>query len=260
MSSVKRSLQLLELITEAEKAPTHAELSRALEIPKSTLSQLLASLQQASYVTSVGRQYYPGIRLVALAFRIAHAGPLRSAVRPAMDALAAKSGETVLLALRAGPGIINVEQSPSPQPIRYVTTLGLLRPLHATATGRVFLAFTDTSSRSLGELPKVTRATVTDPAALDAILRKVKKDGFAISRGEAVEGVSGISAPIFDDAGRPIAALSVTGPSDRLGDIRERIWPLLRASIRSIRADGESPAVTRRPSARRKAAHGRRSA
>ncbi len=245
MSSVKRSLELLEFVVESTQPPTHAELARALQIPKSTLSQLLTSLQQAGHLTSVGRVYYPGVRLVALAFRISHAGPLRSAIRPVMDKLAEQSGETVLLGLRAGSGIINVEQSPSPQPVRYLATPGQLRPLHATATGRVFLAFTNTSARSLGPLNKETPATVTDPDELDAILKRVRRDGFAISRGEAVPDVWSISAPILDDTGQPVAVLSVTGPSYRLGDLRERVWPLLRKAIQSLDSHSARPRATR---------------
>lgn len=250
MSSVTRSLELLEFVVETTQPPTHSELARALKIPKSTLSQLLTSLQQSGHLTCVDRHYYPGVRLVALAFRISHAGPLRSAIRPVMDKLAADSGETVLLGLRVGPGIINVEQSPSSQPVRYLATLGQLRPLHATATGRVFLAFTDTPARSLGRLEKVTPSTITDPAELDAVLRKVRRDGYAISRAEAVPDVWSISAPIFDDAGQPMAAMSVTGPSYRLADLRERIWPLLRKAIASLSSSPDNANAMRRPAAR----------
>jgi DNA-binding IclR family transcriptional regulator len=238
MSSIERSLRLLEIVVESQKPYTHSELARALDIPKSTLTKILKLLQKNGYLGSDGRRYLPGIRLLSLVHRTAIIGDIRSAIRPFMDKLSLDTGETVLLGILAGNLVTYIDQAPSAQPIRYVTTLGQPRPLHSTALGRVLLAFSGRTASSLGTLTRQTTKTVTSPATLDKILRQVREDGYAINVGESVEGVTAVAAPLLSARGDVIAALSVTGPSSRLGDIKERVWPLLKKAVASIEKSG----------------------
>lgn len=238
MSSIERSLRLLEIVIENPKPFTHSELARTLDIPKSTLTKILKLLQKNGYLGTDGRRYLPGIRLLSLVHRTAFIGDIRSAVRPFMDKLSTETGETVLLGILAGNFLTYIDQSPSSQPMRYVTTLGQPRPLHSTALGRVLLAFSGRTAESVGPLTRQTEKTVTNPVALDKILRQVREDGFAINAGESVEGVTAIAAPLFSSRRELIAALSVTGPSSRLADVRERVWPLLKKAVASIEKSG----------------------
>jgi DNA-binding IclR family transcriptional regulator len=231
MSSVLRGLQILERIVDSPRPLTHAELARLLNIPKSTLSQILALLEKANYIGSDGRLYYADVGLLALGQRIARAGNLHSAIRPLMDRLAERTGETVLLGSMVGNHIMYLEQSPSPLPIRYVTTVGQPRPLHCTAGGRVLLAFSNRSSASLDSVPKLTSRTITDVGVLDALLVDVRKQGHAINIGESVQDVSAISVPLRNERGDLLAALTVTGPSNRMSDMRKRILPLLLRTV-----------------------------
>jgi IclR family transcriptional regulator, KDG regulon repressor len=238
VSSVDRSLLVVETLIDAERPMTHADLARTLGIPKSTLTQLLVALQRSGYVGIDDRHYFPGVRLLSLGQRVAHSTHLRTAIRPLMDKLAVETGETVLLGSIARDHLAYVDQSPSPHPIRYVTTIGQTRPLHCTAAGRVLLAFNNRSAQSLGPLARFTARTVIDPNELDRILAQVRTNGYAINDGESVEGVVAIAAPIPNGTANPIAALGVTGPSQRLADIKERVLPLLRATIRRIPSSG----------------------
>src|ERR1700709_1281269 len=141
MSSVKRSLKLIELIVGANNPPTHAELARQLAIPKSTLSQLLASLRESGYVADIDGRYHAGIQLMSLSYRIAARDRALMALKPTLGELARAAGETVLLAVRQRDQFMYIEQSPGPHPIRYAVNIGDTRPLETTAIGRVFLAF-----------------------------------------------------------------------------------------------------------------------
>jgi IclR family acetate operon transcriptional repressor len=234
MSSVKRSLGILELIVGLDQAPTHADLARRLKIAKSTLSQLLAALRDSGYVALVDNRYHPGMQLISLGHRIANKGQAMSSVKPSLDALARESGETVLLGVRVREQVIYIDQSPSPNPIRYVTTIGEQRPLHATAIGRCFMAYGGIPPETLAERGRVTPRTVTDIAALARLIEAVRKNGFAFNEGESVEGVSALAMPILDAARQPMAAVTVVGPSHRMKDAQKRILPLLRLTIDQI--------------------------
>jgi DNA-binding IclR family transcriptional regulator len=227
-------LQILERIVDSAHPLTHAELARSLNIPKSTLSQILTLLEKANYVGSDGRLYYPDVGLLSFGQRVARAGNLHSAIRPLMDRLAERTGETVLLGALVGNHIMYVEQSPSPLPIRYVTTIGQPRPLHCTAGGRVLMAFSNRSAASLDALPKLTSRTIIDVGLLDAILADVRKHGHSINIGESVQDVSAISVPLRNERGDQLAALTVTGPSRRMGDMRKRILPLLLRTVEQV--------------------------
>jgi IclR family acetate operon transcriptional repressor len=236
MSSVKRSLQLVEIIAGSDQPPTHAELARRLAIPKSTLSQLLSSLRDAGYVALIDGRYHPGIQLISLSYRVARKGKALIAVKPALDRLAREAAETVLLAVRVHNQFMYVEQSPGPHPIRYAVDIGDTRPLETTAIGRVFLAFDGAAPRSLPNGSGSAKASA-GPAALERILADIRRNGYSVNEGEVLEGVHAIAAPILDAAGYPIAALAVLGPRGRMADMRKRIWPLLDQTVREIQTD-----------------------
>lgn len=238
MGSVERSLTVLEMIIQSDIGPTHAELGIALRIPKSTLSQILRELQRTGYVGCHDRHYLPGVRLLSLAHRAALAAEMRSAVRAWMDTLAADSGETVILGILAGTHVTYIDEAPGPHPVRYVAPLGQPRPLHATALGKVLLAFAGRSAREFAPLDSYTKRTLTDPDAVDKELGKIRRDGYAISIGEAVDGVGAIAAPLFNSSNELVAAMSVTGPSRRIQDAKERVPPLLLETARRLKNSG----------------------
>jgi IclR family transcriptional regulator, KDG regulon repressor len=237
MSSVKRSLEVLETVVRADAPMTHAELAHKLEIPKSTLSQILATLVEVGYLTAIRREYTPGPRLVSLGYRTAHSDALRHGFRPALEGLAHATGETVLLGVPIGLQVMYAEQVPSPHPIRYVARLGALRPMHCTAMGRIFLAYGGLSARLIPptELTRLTPATVVDVEQLDRILATIRDRGYAVNRGESVVGVSAIAAPVLNAVKEAIAAIAVVGPSERMADMEATIWPRLRATVDGLR-------------------------
>lgn len=231
---MERGLRALEMLVEAPQPPTHAELARKLDIPKSTLTQILESLQKAGFIGIEDRHYLPGVRLLLLGQRIAHSSEVRTAARPVMEHLALETGETVLLGTMLGNTLTYVEQAPSPQPIRYVTRPGEPRPLHCTAAGRLLMALNGRDPRSLGPLTRFTARTVTDLETLDQILEQIRLAGYATNIGESVPDVSAIAVPLRRGEAPPTAALTVTGPSQRLDDMETRVLPLLLKAAKQI--------------------------
>jgi IclR family transcriptional regulator, KDG regulon repressor len=228
MSGPERTMHVLERVAAAQVPPSHTQLAEDLGIAKSTLSELLSALRRMGYVDSVERGYIPGPGLLALSYRLAPRASfddgLRHRLRPTLEALAAMTGETVVLSVEIGGDesragfIFPIDHVESPSPLRFVPIAGEPQPLYRTAAGRVFLAFSGRSASSLpaASLVKTTDKTLVDPRLIDAELKRVRRQGYAVSIDETLEGLAAIAAPLLDGTERPMAAVSVFGPSQRL--------------------------------------------
>jgi DNA-binding IclR family transcriptional regulator len=136
--------------------------------------------------------------------------------------------ETVLIGMLVGTEGVVLDQVPGVHPVKFLIDPGMRFPLHADAPGKVFLAFLPESEREslLGriELARYTDQTITRMEDLRRELEAVRVCGYAIDRAEMVEGCRCVSAPVFNHHGYPVAAIWVTGPSDRF---RERDFPTI---------------------------------
>jgi DNA-binding IclR family transcriptional regulator len=224
-----RSLDLMEHIATAASPPTHADMLRTFGIPKSTLSGILAELRSSGFVTLDDGRYLAGPRFTSLAYRGVGSMNRQSSIRRQLEQLAAKTHETALFAVHAGKIAIVVDRVESDDPIRYYTDLGVPRPLHDTAVGKVFLAWGGVDLDSLGTLERLTVETTVDPVALAEELAQTVRRGYALNRSESTMGVTAVAAPLKDERQTLIGAVSVAGPAHRMGDGSEAAQALLDA-------------------------------
>ena len=219
--SLMRLIGLFAAIAQAEDGLTLAKLSSALDSPKSSLLMLLRPLTAKGYLTHEGGIYRLGSSIYRLAADILSKRNFPKLIRPYMEELAAKSAETVFLAVidREAQVVTYVEGVESPQPVRYMAPVGSARPLYASAAGRLLLAYEDAAwqERYLRSTPlkPMTERTVTNRTKLKKELGKIRRTGIAISVGEAIPGAAGIAAPIFNTDGTVAAALLIGAPVDR---------------------------------------------
>src|SRR5262249_24989003 len=145
---------------------------------------------------------------------------LRTVCAPYLERLRQATNETVSLYIRMGDCRVCIEELESGQEIKYSQAVGLTAPLHVGAPGKVLLAFLPPAELEalLAILPltAVTSHTITDREQLLEELASVRQRGYAVSVGERSPWASAAAAPIWDWSGKPIAALSVLGPSQRL--------------------------------------------
>ena len=151
---------------------------------------------------------------------------LREIASPHVERLGEVTGETAYLALREGFQVVFITIQPSPRAIRLHTTAGTRMPAHCTSAGKIFLAFDDLRYGSVDGLvlQRFTPTTLVDHAALSAELKKIKRQGYAVNRGEYREEVSGVAVPVFGANGTVIAATGISGPSDRFRPASIRLW------------------------------------
>lgn len=226
-SPVRAVSRAMDLLLALEAGPRSlAQIADATGLTKPTAHRLLATLFRSQLVIQnpYSSDYMLGPGCLGIANAVLRGlGGLGLIARDILDRLAEVSQETVALYVPAGTQRVCMAQVPSPQPVRYMATVGAARPLYTGAMGKILLAFADEKDREelfsrLTLLP-VTPATVVDRDELDMQLAEARRRGYAVSRGEQADGVAAISAPVFAANGHIMAAVSILGPSIRMSDL-----------------------------------------
>jgi len=219
IQSVDRAATLLKAIADSGHPPTVVELAAACGLNRSTAWRLLATLDAHGLVErdSVSQRYSLGYAFLRIAAG-AELDPLVRRARPVLERLARDTGEATNLAVAKRFNLVYVDQVDPPQ-IMAPNWFGRSVPLHATSTGKAYLAFlTEEERRAVlpGRLERHTPTTITDRRALEEELEQVRRDGWAVCVGELEESLFGASAAVLSEQGRPVAIVSVWGTEHRL--------------------------------------------
>ncbi|TNH40136.1 HTH-type transcriptional regulator BhcR [Paracoccus haeundaensis] len=218
VQSLDRALDLLDLLA-AHPGLTLSEVADRSAQPPSTVHRVLHTLaargmaesDPATQAWNIGPQ----------AFRLGSAFMRRSGLveraRPIMRALMEHTGETANLGILQGDSVLFLSQVETSETIRAFFPPGTRSPLHASGIGKALLAFRPGSVAALGPLARFTDTTLTDPAALEADLARIRHRGFSFDDEERSRGMRCIAAPVFDLSGEAIAGISVSGPTHRIG-------------------------------------------
>jgi IclR family transcriptional regulator, acetate operon repressor len=221
--AVDRAAQLLVAILSADEPLTFSDLQRDSGLAKSTVSRLLSSLERNALVMRDDEgQLLPGAALTRFAQSRRPHDQLIALATPHLDALSAATGETVNLAVIVGHEVEQIAQVDSTFLMGNVDWVGMRVPLHCTALGKVFLA----AGAPLpdGRLERLTPRTISTRVRLERELDVVRERGWAVADSELEPGLVAVAAPVRGGDGSVVAALSVTGPSARIG--RERFAEL----------------------------------
>ena len=227
LSSVSKALTLLDAFSAGEPELTLTQLCRRAGAHKSSAFRLLATLEAHGFVEKApgGRGYRLGWKLVELAGRLLSRYGLRELAAPFMEELAERSGEIVHLSILEGAQIVYLDKRGRSQPLTVATTVGGRSPAHASAMGKVLLAGLAEAEleRVLGgrRLERFTPTTITDRRRLAGELEGIRRRGYATDDEETFPGIRCVAAPLLDGAGRVLAAISITAPTQRM-DARRR--------------------------------------
>jgi len=216
VAAVERALALIDSLADGQELGTN-ELARRTGLNASTTSRLLATLaggRLVEHVEDTGR-YRLGSRFLQLGNAVLARLDVREAARPHLRALAEATGETATLSAPGDPDAVTVDFVQGPGSVVSVARLGRPSIAHATATGKVALAF-GAATLPAGRLERFTPNTVTDRSRLAAELERVRVEGFAKAVGEREDDLNAVAAPVRGSDGDVIAALSVSGPAFRM--------------------------------------------
>lgn len=219
--SVRRALEVLASLEEGPK--TLEDCAVLLGVHKSTVLRLLQTMEAQRFVTHDARhRYMLGSRLFELANSALAQRSVRDIVRPHLEELNRRTGQTVHLAAYESGTVIYIDKLEARSGIQMYSRVGLSAPLHATAVGKVLVADLPESERErvaagLDYVP-LTESTITSAGEYLAELARVRADGFARDHREHESFINCIGAPIRDGSGSVVAAVSLSAPTVSLTD------------------------------------------
>ena len=215
VASVQRAVAILNELADAGTELGTNEIARRTGINGSTISRILATLASGGlveHVAATGR-YRLGIGVVRLANAVHERLDIRSLARPHLEELASRTKETATLSVPGEHEAITLDFVQSPLSVRSVAVVGRTSAAHATAVGKVFLAYGGTPP---GEgLDAYTERTIVDPAVLEVDLARARERGWAQALGEREEDLNAVAVPVLSSTGTLVAMLGVQGPAVR---------------------------------------------
>ena len=216
VAAVDRALTVLDALAAGPGDLGTNEIARRTGINASTVSRLLATLARAGYVEHVGAsgRYRLGPRLLELGNRVADRLDLREVARPHLQALAAETGETITLSAPGDPDAVTVDFVQSASSVQSMARLGRPSVSHATATGKVLLAFGEVALPA-GPLRAFAQRTITDRRRLTSEVKRVRERGWAEAFDEREENLGAIAAPVLAGGGELVGIIGVQGPASR---------------------------------------------
>ncbi len=232
--SVRRALDILELMLARGEPLGVTEIVDRLRIPKSTAYELVRSLSEGGYVERHGKGgLFLGRKLFELGMAYRSKIDLLKDGAQVVEELRDQVGETIQLSVLENEMMLVLLKEEGSQPIRIISRVGSRVPVNWAAAGRLLVSdLEDSKLRGLLERtirPSPTRRAPTDIDRLVAQVRRFRAQGYGIEINEANEHAGCVAAPILDASGRCVAAISVVAPEQRLGrPNRERLISAVR--------------------------------
>jgi DNA-binding IclR family transcriptional regulator len=235
IQAVDRAAALLKAVADSRQPLTVVELAALTGLNRSTAWRLLATLDQHGLVERdpVTQRYSVGYAILQMAAGGDYDALVRRA-RPAVERLANATGETASLAVAKRFELVYIDQVEAPQ-VMSPNWLGRPAPLHATSSGKAFLAWLPPEERAAlltpARLKRYTPTTITTRPELEDELETVRREGYSICLGELEETLYGVSAAVLNERERPVAIVSVWGPEHRVP--RDRLPEIGKLAVRA---------------------------
>jgi IclR family acetate operon transcriptional repressor len=226
-----RGLRVLEAMADRDQPVGVGELSRHVDLPKSTVQRLLRTLQQEGWAETSNEpitRWQMSPRLLAIARRGAPSRSLREVALPHLSALGARSGETIHLSVPDGSDrLVLIERVDSIHPVRTFNPIGASTAYHTSASGKAMMALLpdDEVQAMLGRpLEKVMPNTLTDAKQLLHQVLEARERGYAVNVSENRAHVCAIGSAVADPSGSPVAAVAISMPDIRFDPARVSEW------------------------------------
>jgi DNA-binding IclR family transcriptional regulator len=228
VGSVARAVAVIDVLAAHPQGLGVNEVARQIGVNASTTSRLLATLERGGLLQREPRGPYKlGLRLVALADAVLDGLDIRDLGRPVLRSLVEDTGETATLSVPGAGEAVTIDFIAGDASVVGVARLGRRSVGHATATGKVVLAYAN--GGPAGPLVAFTDKTITEPEELERELAQVRARGFAEAVGERDPDLVAVAVPVFDRAGSLAAILGVQGPLGRFTATRRKeLLPILR--------------------------------
>ncbi len=222
VSNLHRGLDIMELLLQHPEGLGISEVGRALDIPINAVFRVAGALVERGYLlrNEQTKAFTLSAQLITMGYRVGNRNGLVETAMPLMRELRDEIKETVILCILAGGRCVVLDSAPSLHMFRFTVDPGTPAALHASAPGKALMAFLPDTERdafvSHIQMPQFNQRTITGRRELLKELDRVKEQGYALDLAEEHEGVHCVAAPVLDARNYSMAALTTTGPSDRL--------------------------------------------
>lgn len=233
-----RTVDLFEIFAKAKAPLTLSEIARGLAAPQSSCFNLVRALEARGFLYSIGgnKRLYPTRKLFDIAEAIAGYEPVIPRVEPMMERLRDATNETIILGTRQGERVIYLAVAEGTQTIRYISSAGELKPMHASAIGKALLTTMSPAEREQLidrlAMPSITARTVTSRDGLLAEIAEAEARGWSRTSGENVDDVMAVALPLRLDG--VTYAIAVAGPIARMTVSEADHVAVTRAMIAAI--------------------------
>ncbi len=218
-----RAVRLLKMFTNERPEMSLAELSKASGLNKTTTHRLLRALQSEALIerNTATSGYSLGPGLMALGVQALSSSDLRRRVRPLLRKLARETGETATLEVPVENSMLILDEVAGSHVVGAAGNIGTRWPIHATSTGRVWLAYDQTGLDRLNNvLQPMTAKTQVRKEELPLQLAEIRRRGYAVTVDELEDGFTAVATVIRGVLGDVQGALSIGGPTQRLSVAR----------------------------------------
>jgi IclR family transcriptional regulator, KDG regulon repressor len=217
--TIDRAIDVLQAFTLEKSALSIEEISTTTDIPKNTVYRILYTLERRGLIKfdQDSLTYQPGLRLIEFGFLQASVLDIKKEAEDLLDDLFKKTKQTVLMALKEDDDqLFYIFKRESSEGLKVSTQVGLRRNIFFGVLGHSILAFlpeTKVERLLQTEFKPHSPNSVTDKDIVRQRISKIKQERVYIQSNETTVGVMGISAPVFNAIGEPIAAIGVIGPA-----------------------------------------------
>jgi IclR family pca regulon transcriptional regulator len=243
LSTLERGLSVLRSFSKERPEMTLSEVAAETNLSPAVARRCLHTLAELGYVGRKGKRFLLTPEVMGFASAFLESMNLEEVVRPHLQIVRDKTGDSTSLAVLSGFDILYLVHVSTNRMIRLVAGFGTRFPAYPTSLGRVLLAHQpdDSIERYLdtAEFRQLTDKTVTSKSKLREILKRCRREGFAAIQDELDYGIVSVAVPVFDEGGGILAAINCSTATTRVNqeDMVETRLPLLRVAARDIEAE-----------------------
>lgn len=219
--AVERALQILNCFDDEHPERGVSEIAQAVDLHKATTHRIVTTLVNYGYLERAadGQKYRLGLELTDLGFKVIRRMDLRREAIPYMNRLVERWDEACDLSIFDQGNVFYIEVIQGNHALTISAAIGLRLPPHSTASGKLFLAFRSPEDlKAIIQQPLIayTEKTITSPERLLEQLEQIRRQGYAFDDEELEVGIRAVAAPVFNQDGIIVAAMSMPSPSSRM--------------------------------------------
>ncbi len=243
VQSLERGLLVIRAFDAEHRELGLSEVARISGLTRAAARRFLLTLETLGYVTFAEGRFSLTPRVLELGYAYLSSLSLPEVAQPHMEALVAQVNESSSISVLDDTDVVYVARVPTRRIMSITLSVGTRLPAYATSMGRVLLAALPDAELAERleriELRPLSGHTITDAAALRAVLERVRRQGWAAVDQELEEGLRSLAVPIHSASGAVIAALNVSVHASRgtMTTLRRDVLPLAQAAARAIEAD-----------------------